>query len=394
MKQIAVFLVCVAMITPAAFCDSDKIVTAKRIPYSGKLVGCEGYVVAIKLASRRTIKKNLADISQIVAEDNDALTEAEAAVKEKRYEEASALYDKALKNARTTWMKRLIGIRRFQALGKSEKIDKSVAEWIKRCDESPAAIELKIAPAGFAPKSSEANKRGIAALEKKIKTLEKNLDRNKAYITALLNLKMKIQEANENQDAVVFTVTQIEAVTAGQPRPTETPAKKPVAKPAAESAAAPAAATPDAPELELKTNVGWKNLDALEGLLKAGKAGKAGAVIEKIQAGLGKYDSKQLPSALLLLGKAQLQKFDADGKTDKKLPVAAGLNFMRVYACFGKAPQAPEALYLAGIANEIIGDDNAAERAMKKLVVEYSQTDPENEFVVKAKKKLTELDKN
>jgi len=395
MKQIIIFMFCVALVAPVVF--ADKIITTKRIPYNGKLVDCKDYTVSIKLSSRRTIKKKLAEISQIVATGNDALTKAEEAVKKKQFDQAATLYDDALESARSRWMKRLVEIRRFQALGKSGKIDKSVAQWIKRCDESPAAIGL--VPTGVAAKSSNANNQAIAALENKIKTLEKDLDKNKVYVMAALNLKMKIQEANGNQDAVVITAEQLDAVTSGKPRPTvkptkaakkisptptvKKPARKPLKKPAAK-----VTVTPDKPVSTPKTTSGSKNIDVLENLLKAGKTD---TVIERIQAGLKNYGNRQLPGALLLLGKGQLQKFEAGGKVDKKLAVAAGLNFMRVYANFRKAPQAPEALYLAGVTNSMVGDKTAAQLAMRQLIAEYVSADSKNEFVAKAKKKLVEL---
>jgi TolA-binding protein len=398
MKQIVIILVCVALIAPVVF--ADKIVCTKRLSYSGKLDDCKDYTVAIKLSSRKTIRKNLTEIAQIVSTSNDALTKAEEAVKKKQFDEALTLYDQALKNARTPWMGRLIEIRRFQALGKTGKINGAIAEWIKRCDESPAAVGF--APTGFAPKASKANDQAVTTLENKIKVLEKDLAKNKVYIMGLLNLKMKIQEANGNPDAVILTAEQLDAVTSDQPRPTvisstkapektpsESPAPEPSVNPEKKSASEVAIVT-DEPASAPKAADGWKNLDVLENLLKTGKAD---TVIERIQTGLKKYDNKQLPEAMLLLGKAQMQKFEADDGTDKKLLVAAGLNFMRVYVGFDKAPQASEGLYLAGVVNGMIGDKNSGKLAMRQLISEYAQADPENEFVVKAREKLTELDK-
>ena len=379
MKRIVIILVCVVLIAPVVF--ADKIFSMKMIPYKGKLVDCKGYIVAIKLVSGKTIRKNLAEIAQVVSTSNNGLTKAEEKVKKKQFDQAAALYGQALKTARTPWMKRLVEIRRFQALGKSAKINDAVAEWIKRCDKSLAAIEL--VPTGFAPKASKTNNQAITAVENKIKLLEKDLKKNKVYILGLLNLKMKIQEANDNTNAVVLTAQQLDAITFDQPRKTVISSTQ-----TAKETTSEVIINTDKPLSNPKATDGWKNLDVLENLLETGKID---TVIERIRAGLKKYDSKQLPMALLLLGKGQLQKFEADGGTDKKLLIAAGLNFMRVYVGFNKTPQAPEALYLGGVTNSMIGDKGAAKLAMRQLISEYASADPKNEFVVKAQKKLTEL---
>ncbi|MCK5113698.1 MAG: hypothetical protein KAR11_02935 [Phycisphaerae bacterium] len=370
MKQIVIILFCVAMLTPVVL--ADKIVSKKRMSYRGKLIGCKDYTVSIKISSRKTLKKPLADIGLVVSDSNKALTKAEQAGSDKKFSEALELYDQAEQDAKTSWMKRLVQIRRFQVLGKSGKIDDAVKQWIKRCDESPVALGL--VPTVFAVKSSKENAAAIDAVETKIKLLEKDPEKNKVYIKALLNLKMEIQAADGTSATPADPV----------------PSAKPVVEKAVDEVAKETTIAPANPKTEPKVGNQSGRLDMLVEMLKGGEADK---VIDQIEASIGKYTRNQLPEALLLLGKAQLQKFQAGGGADKKLPVAAGLNFMRVYVNFGKAPQAPEALYLAGVANEIIGDKPAVRSAMTQLVTQYAKDDADNEFVAKARKKLTELDK-
>ena len=120
------------------------------------------------------------------------------------------------------------------------------------------------------------------------------------------------------------------------------------------------------------------------------KSGKAEGVIRKIRSNLKEYDKRQLPGAMLLLGKAQLQKYEQGGKKDRKLLIQAGLNLVWVYAEFGSEGEAPEALYLAARVNRQLNEPVAVRRALEVLVDSYGGAN-ENPWATRAEKELAEM---
>ena len=129
------------------------------------------------------------------------------------------------------------------------------------------------------------------------------------------------------------------------------------------------------------------DLAVLEQLMKSGKTDY---VIQTIRTNLGEYNKKGLPGAMLLLGKALLQKYDQDEKKDRKLLIRAGLNLVWVYAEFASSPEAPESLYIATVVHRKLHEPAAVRMALKVLVDSYGGAD-KNPWSAKAAKELTEM---
>jgi hypothetical protein len=107
-----------------------------------------------------------------------------------------------------------------------------------------------------------------------------------------------------------------------------------------------------------------------------------------------RYNARDLSTAMLLAGRAQLALYDmapADQK-DPKLLQEAGLNLMRVFAHYADAKEAPEALFYAGKVNLALGNRAAARQAMD-TTVHMLEKDTKNELLAKAKAEIEEMKK-
>ncbi len=98
------------------------------------------------------------------------------------------------------------------------------------------------------------------------------------------------------------------------------------------------------------------------------ESGQARAVAARLSGNMDRISRKNLPAALLMLGKAQLQA----GEGDRKMLIRAGLNLMWVYAEFPLSRQAPEALFNAAEVNRKLGQSVAAELALRQIILQYS----------------------
>ncbi len=372
MKRTIIALMMFSAIVPVLW--ADQIIDTRGLTYDGVVKKYRDFTVSLRLGGTgELISKKLWQIRKMEIAGNKAFNQAETLLGEKKYTEAIASYDKAYRAAagKAAWMKRLIRDRRYQAIVAGGMIKRAVEDWIALVDAAktdPAALNL--CPTKFAPAGSPANIAAIQILDAKTVQLQKNKKQNRKYIARILNLKMKIQEADGDAAGATRTAEQItklgeSTISRGPTSPTKAP----------DNETQPVEAS-DAPDLAV-----------LGRLLKSGKVD---GVIRKIRSNLKEYGKPQLPGAMLLLGKAQLQKYEQGGKKDRKLLIQAGLNLVWVYAEFGSEPEAPEALYLAAQVNRQLNEPVAVRKALEVLVDSYDGGS-ENPWVTKAEKELAEM---
>ena len=133
--------------------------------------------------------------------------------------------------------------------------------------------------------------------------------------------------------------------------------------------------------------------DATAAMLKSAaasiEAGRADQALRQLEGSLRSLGAQDLPEALLLVGKAHLSLAGSAGDEQAKTRHSrlGGLNCMRSAAFFPESPHAPEALFLAGRANQMIGNARAAGNAWTVVAQEYSGSP----FAARARSALAEL---
>ena len=365
MKQVLIALVLLFATPPLLW--ADQIIDTRGLPYDGVVKNYRDFTVFLQVGGTgKLIKKRLWQIRRMEIAGNGAFNQAEQLLEKKKFTEAIVSYDKAHRAARTkaAWIKTMIRDRRYGSLVAAGKIKRAVEDWLEMVDTTnadPAALNL--CPTKFAPEGSPANQTAVQILDARAVQLLKDKKRNKAYVGRILILKMKIQEADGDDTGAIRTAEQIAKLDGIRPSSPKDNEKQPVA---ARNAL---------------------NLAVLEQLMKSGKTDN---VIQNIRANLKEYNNIQLPGAMLLLGKGLLQKYEQDGKRDRKLLIRAGLNLVWVYAEFASTPEAPEALYLAAVVNRQLHEPPAVRKALEVLVESYGGSD-ENPWAAKAAKELAEM---
>jgi len=105
------------------------------------------------------------------------------------------------------------------------------------------------------------------------------------------------------------------------------------------------------------------------------KAGRYAQAADAIQARIRRYGDRELPTALLLRGKALLLLYEKGAKKDRATLLAAGLCFMRVAACISPGePEVPEATFLAGRVCVHLGNTVAATNAYRLILQRHPGT--------------------
>ena len=315
--------------------------------------------VKFTLAGSWSLTKKLDDIKTISIKALPTFGQAEQlAAKGTNWPLAVKGYDQAAKTATRRWQKDLIAVRRLHALDQGGMTDRAVKEWLVLADaKGGSAWVLSARPTQQAKKGYPANAAAITMLERK-RIIGK---RSKQYQVAIVEVLMGLYN-REGQTAKASALA--EWLRSGGN----------VAIPPANGNGG---GTPQA----------GGSLESIEMLLKGDKPDRA---LKFIEEDLHKYTRPQLPKAMLLRGMAQLQ--IAKTKTDQArsmLLVRAGLNFMRVVVADPKSPEAPEALFQAGMIHTMLAKPNlrAARAAYNKVISDYGR----NPAAAKARKALASL---
>jgi hypothetical protein len=349
----------VLILSVASVVSADTVKTLQGLAYEGVIQNYQNQKITILLnSSGRETVKPIEEVGFVQINGELDLNQAETSLAEKDYRAAFSAYDRALRTA-DGWKATLIQHRRLQGLGKSGRIDDAVESWLELADRQGIDPALKLIPTTFGSKGSNDNKKAIRALSDKADALRQTDKQN--YLRAVLNLKLKIQRAEGDEQGANETAVAISNIGG-------------TASPSAPDASAPAPAADT-------------DVDLVSQLYKAGEYEK---VITQITGKLNSYRMEQLPPILLLLGKARLQRYRETDGVNQDLLMEAGLDLMFVYAVFGGAEEAPEALYHAAEVNEHLGETAAVRAALTTLTEKYAAEN--SKWVDKARQKLRELD--
>lgn len=312
-----------------------------------KITGTDGLTIAFTVAAGgRTITKDLADVKHLAIEGQLELNRAEQLLVQGKPAEACEAYLTAANIAAKPWMKQLIRFRRFQAAQQAGKIGAAVRLWIEiGQDNKWSAKVLKLRPATPAAKASRENAEAITLLE----AARKKPPDNKAWMLATGRLLLDLYEREGLKEKASSLAKEIAA--GGGPGPR-----------------VPAATTAEQIEAQLGSAsllIGEQEIDSVSRGL---------AAVEKVLPACGEA---QLPTALLLAGKAQYSLFDLGGRKEADRPrlLKGGLSLMRVVVFFGGAPEARESLYLAGQVNLALGNREAARASWREIVERAGKTD-------------------
>lgn len=346
MRQVVAILMALTAAASAAKADS---VTVGGITYGEvRIVAVEDSLITFWPPRGAKVVRSLPEVTMVRVTDLPQLGEAEKLMKAGKAAEAVAVYSKAEKSEMPlgkSWLKFLLAHRKLVAAKKARMIFEATTAWLMIMDADEASkTAIKLSPGAGTTKSPE-NDRAIQLLKAKEDSI------NQAYASAanrlqikLLNLEGRTDEARRLAGKLAVRSTGTEGVKS--------------------------------------------KLAAVASYVKAGEADKA---IKLLQPLIAQCDQLELPTAMLLLGKAQLiLAGKAAGKEKHKLLCEAGLNFVRVAAFFGSArEEASEALYCAGLVNQSLAKPNiSAARAAYKEVIKRYKTTP---AAAKAAKALASL---
>ncbi len=332
-------------------------VTVSGLPYPNvEIIDCSNCRITYTLRGR-SIRKPMSDVVAVTIDGQDALNQAEKQLAAKQPAKAVALYDRALASAKRDWMKRLIRHRRLRAADAAGMTGRAVQDWLAIVDANPGTrAALALAPKKMGPRGSAENAKAISLLEERLKATKDT------GLTARIRRLLRDLYTLEGQ------TEKIEALTS----------------------AAPAAGGDDNGDDDGAAPPVTFSSGSLSGQLKEAaemlEAGRYAAAADGIKARLRRYTAAELPTALLLRGKALLMMYEKGGSRDRQTLLDAGLCFMRVAACHDPALEGvPEATYLAGRVCELLGNKVAAQNTYRWLIDRHA---PDNEWVARAKQAL------
>lgn len=276
------------------------------------------------------VSKNVLEIDRITIVGKDSFNLAEDFLAKGDFASAVQNYDLAADRAGDDWLARLIEYRRLRVLDLASQVDRAAAEWLVIMDRFEGSrLGSVFRPTHLAVKGSPANDRAIAALEARLPKVKDN------YAQSIKQFLLELYTAQGLKDKASALADELSG-SAGDVSPFSSQLKV------------------LASQVEIEPAKALATLDA----------------------NLRAYSSAELPKALLLRGRAQLQlAAQASPKARRPLLLQAGLNFMRVAAFYPAAAEAAEALYRAALVHRQL-DNPAAARAACELLCQRSPSSP------------------
>ncbi len=347
-QKIPLLLVVAAVLTVAAPACADSIKLTNGITYNSvTIIGVSDGVVRFRMG-RNTISKPVSKLALVNIADDGNFTRGETLLTQSKYAEAEKAYSTSRRAATALWKKTLIDYRLLAISNATGQIDKATARWLKIVDDADvSAGVLAMRPKKLAPAKSKANDRAITLLNGKIKETKSD-----AYIRSIRRLLVDLYECQ------------------GQLAQARAEAIKLAGKtPSSETKPSNGKTRPDTPP------VGSANVQLRLASLSM-KERRFDRVIELLQPRMKQFTAAELPTAMLLLGKAKLEKAKRESKKPdaKKLLTEAGLDLMRVAVFFSTDSEAPYALFLAGQVNERLGNNRGAKAAYSAVVNRFAKS--------------------
>lgn len=328
-----------ALLAATTVISADEL-TINGLPYPDvRITGVEDCEIVFQLASRRGTE-SLAHVDFIQLDREDDFNQAETLMAQGEVTEALELYRRA-RAADRQWVQNLAEFRRMWAMDQDARIDEAVKMWLKVIDDNDASPNARaMAPTNLAEAGDQANQLAYDMLEER----REQAGEDDELWKAIIDLQLAIAE-HQGDDAEAERLASLLLERSHGTNGGTTTSSDQVA--ASLQGAVVLVSNPD----------------------------KAAEVMEIITADLYRYTEGQLPTALLALGKAQLILAEAgEGEERRSLLTDAGNNLMYVVVFFGESDQAPEAYYLAGRANELLGNTQAAQKAYEVVIADHAQS--------------------
>ena len=358
-------LAAVMLLAVPAALQADAIKLKNGLTYTpAVVVKAEDGYIHFRLMSGRVVAKPLSSVARIEIKGLGEFNRAEELAEAKKYRQAVRAYNRAESLASVTWQKQLIRYRLMSVAEAAGDIVSAVKGWLALADAAPGSRGvLALRPRRLPPKGSAANDMAINLLQAKLKAVKLE-----SYRRAILELLVDLYE----RQGRVEEARKLAARLAGRPKPSPSeqsgPRRQPVTPPPRGS-----------------------NEAVLKLARLSLEAGRAAEVVSAIKPRLRRFTMTELPTALYLLGAAQVELAgkEKDAAKARRLYLAGGLNLMRVVAYFPAAEEAPQALLAAGRVNEALGNAAAARAVYSELLGRY-RTSP---AAAKAKAALERLEK-
>lgn len=343
MRHTAILLAALAAVGGAAAADE---VTVRGFPtYFGvQVVDATNGKILYKLRGKE-ITKVIRDVAHVKLDSHLEFNKAEDLLKSRKAAAAVAAYDKAEKSARSKpWHKRLIRYRRLRALDEARMVGRAVQEWLVAVDDSRGLRSAQaLVPKQLGPRRSEENALAIRLLEQRLK-----VTKDVAFLARIRELLKGLYGVEGMDDKIAALDGVSASPAAGNGKVVET-------TDVAVSAGA----------------MGGQLQDAANQI----KAGRYAAAADGIKARLARYGDRELPTALVLRGKALLLMYEKGASRKRQTLFEAGLCFMRVAACVDAAvPEVPEALFLAAKVCRHLKNDVAAQNTYRMIISRYGHT--------------------
>lgn len=338
MRHAATVLTCLAAVCGAVSADQ---VTIRNIPYANVRITDAANCKITYEVQGRSYDKPCTDVNYVYVASLPALTKAEDLMKAGKPTEALAAYDKVGFAEGAEWAGRLVRYRRLRAADAARAIDRAVEDWlaiVKECSASTASAAL--VPKGLGKRRSQSNADAIDLLEEALK--QKG---SPAFQAAAKELLTGLYEL----EGMTAKAAALSGGTVGNA-----------------DTAAPTEVTVSAGDL------GGQLGEAANQI----KAGQYAAAADGIKARIRRYSDNELPTALLLRGKALLMMYEKGAAKDRKTLLEAGLCFMRVAGCISPGePEVPEATFLAAKVCEHLDNRVAAANAYRLILQRHPGTE-------------------
>jgi len=339
------------VLAAAATAAGQDELTINRVPlHNIRITGMNDCRIVYE-QSGREISEQLADVDFIQLDREDEFNRAETLLAEGEIDEALKQYRRARLGSEREWVQELAELRRMQAMDADGRINEAVRMWLKALtDYNSSANAQALIPSVLAEPGDEANREAFDLLE--AKRAETDPSEDLKLWKAIADLQLQIAELEgdtENTTRIAEEILQV--------MPTDGAGDEGVA-PRLQSAA-----------------------------VFIEDPAKAPDVVEIVTGDLYLYGQRQLPQALLLLGKAQAMLAEADDQ-NRTLLIDAGNNLMHVVVFFADSDQAAEAYYQAAGVNNQLGNAEAARAAYQAVQTDY----PDSPFAAKAGDALTAME--
>ncbi|MEI7836313.1 MAG: hypothetical protein WCK05_07855 [Planctomycetota bacterium] len=158
-------LLAIVAVIPASVAGDAIIASGDSEGPVESISGFSDGVVTYLLPSGEGREKSLGEILQMTITDNRDFSRAEQFRRDKKYVEATRLYDAVISTGSPPWLAQLARYRKVDVTTRAGQVDAAVSCWMTILAKDSSVHALQLGPKTFAPKGDERNLQAITALE-------------------------------------------------------------------------------------------------------------------------------------------------------------------------------------------------------------------------------------